>query len=195
MQLNLMYFIFLFFFFFSFFFFFFSFLFSFFFPSSSFHFFPLLFSLSSPSSLPLPPLFDGFGTGSTCSCCVTLQNGIVDPFRFGTFSVQYVLFLVMMVLVLIPEPRRTDFVPHDKDDVSPLEILLSPVQKSKDKSYVLNGCREFPVQRKMPHFCLVSHGGGKTDRCGRAGDTHWCTMTLLTYATKTSLRWWPVASR
>ncbi len=126
---------------------------------------------------------------------LTLQNGIVDPFRFGTFSVQYVLFLVMIVLVLIPEPRRTDFVPHDKDDVSPLEILLSPVQKSKDKSYVLNGCREFPVQRKMPHFCLVSHGGGKTDRCGRAGDTHWCTMTLLTYATKTNLRWWPVASR
>ncbi len=191
MQLNLM--SFLIFFLFIFFIFFFNF-----FPPLLFSpFFSLLVTPFSPPPPPPPPppLFDGFGTGSTCSCCVTLQNGIVDPFRFGTFSVQYVLFLVMMVLVLIPEPRRTDFVPHDKDDVSPLEILLSPVQKSKDKSYVLNGCREFPVQRKMPHFCLVSHGGGKTDRCGRAGDTHWCTMTLLTFATKTNLRWWPVASR
>ena len=48
----------------------------------------------------------------------SLQNGFVDPFRFGTFCVQYVLVLVMEVLALIPEPRRTDYIPHNDEDVS-----------------------------------------------------------------------------
>ena len=33
---------------------------------------------------------------------------------------QYVLVLVMEVLALIPEPRRSDYIPHNDEDVSTL---------------------------------------------------------------------------
>ena len=39
---------------------------------------------------------------------------------------QYVLVLVMEVLALIPEPRRTDYIPHNDEDVS---TLFSPFLK------------------------------------------------------------------
>ena len=73
---------------------------------------------SPPSPSPSPsPSFLSLSSRSLPRPCLTPQRGVEDVFRFTTFCIQLVVYLLQLVLVLLPEPP-SHYEHRDPDAVS-----------------------------------------------------------------------------